>query len=215
MTSVSLTDPRLELITTARNFYQQGWMVGTAGNLSVRLGDRSFWITASGRSKGELLPSDFVRIYPDGTVEKSASNLQPSAETVIHQTLYQLLSEAQACYHIHSIENNLVSRFVNTDTLSLPPLEMLKGLGIWQENPHCEIPIFANHLQVERIAAEIQERFTVHRPQIPALLIRNHGVTVWAPSPTTARNYIEVVEYIFRYMVAACRMGMEMESNDN
>ncbi|BAZ48862.1 methylthioribulose-1-phosphate dehydratase [Nostoc sp. NIES-4103] len=202
MTSQTPSDRRLELIATARQFYQQGWMVGTAGNLSARLPDASFWITASGRSKGELLLSDFVRIYPDGKQESSA-DLKPSAETVIHQVLYHLFPQAQACYHIHSIEANLVSCFVVGDSLPLPPLEMLKGLGIWEENPCCVLPIFTNHLQVSRIAAEIQERFTINLPQVPALLIRNHGVTVWAPSLEAARNYIELVEYIFRYMVAA------------
>ncbi|OUL37114.1 methylthioribulose-1-phosphate dehydratase [Nostoc sp. T09] len=205
MTNPMLADSRLELINTARSFYQQGWMVGTAGNLSVRLSDGSFWITASGRSKGELLPSDFVRVYPNGKVEESSTDLKPSAETAIHQILYTLFPEIQACYHIHSIESNLVSRFVQEDRLLLPPLEMLKGLGIYEQNPCCVIPIFANHLQVSRIAAEIQERFATTPPQIPALLIRDHGVTVWASSPTVARNYIEIVEYIFRYMVAALR----------
>ncbi len=200
-----LPDSRLELINTARSFYQQGWMVGTAGNLSVRLSDGSFWITASGRSKGELLLSDFVRVYLNGKVEESSTDLKPSAETAIHQILYTLFPEIQACYHIHSIESNLVSRFVQADRLLLPPLEMLKGLGVYEQNPCCVIPIFANHLQVSYIAAEIQQRFATTPPQIPALLIRDHGVTVWASSPTVARNYIEIVEYIFRYMVAALR----------
>jgi methylthioribulose-1-phosphate dehydratase len=35
------------------------------------------------------------------------------------------------------------------------------------------------------------------------LLIRNHGVTVWGNSTEQARNHIELVEYIFRYMVLA------------
>ena len=69
---MSITDPRSELIATARHFYQQGWMVGTAGNLSIRLPDGSFWITASARSKGELELSDFVHVYPDGKVEQSS-----------------------------------------------------------------------------------------------------------------------------------------------
>ncbi|RUR80268.1 methylthioribulose 1-phosphate dehydratase [Chlorogloeopsis fritschii PCC 9212] len=208
MNSSTLTDARLELIAAARHFYQQGWMVGTAGNLSVRLPDGSFWITASGKSKGELAPSDFVRIYPDGRVEKAADNSKPSAETAIHQAIYNLFPEAASCYHIHSVEANLVSHFAQADVLPLPPLEMLKGLGVWEENPNCVMPVFANHLQVKRIADEIKERFSVTPPQVPALLIRNHGVTVWAPSPTEARNYIELVEYIFRYMVAAHRVGM-------
>ena len=207
MTSPSPADPRLDLIATARHFYQQGWMVGTAGNLSVRLPDGSFWITASGRSKGELALSDFVRIYPDGRVEKSSTGLKPSAETAIHQVLYDLFPEAKSCYHVHSVEANLVSRFVQEDTLPLPPLEMLKGLGMWEDNPRCVIPIFANHSQVSRIASEIKQRFLATLPQIPALLIRDHGVTVWASSPEAARNYIELVEYIFRYMVSVRQMG--------
>ncbi|MBR8836450.1 MAG: methylthioribulose 1-phosphate dehydratase [Stigonema ocellatum SAG 48.90 = DSM 106950] len=197
----------LELISTARHFYQQGWMVGTAGNLSIRLPDGSFWITASGRSKGELSPSDFIHIYADGRVEKFSPDLKPSAETAIHQTLYDLFPEAMSCYHIHSVEANLVSRFVEGDSLPLPPLEMLKGLGVLEEKPHSTIPIFANHSQVSRIASEIQQRFRTTSPPLPALLIRDHGVTVWAPSPEAARNYIELVEYIFRYMVAARNVG--------
>jgi methylthioribulose-1-phosphate dehydratase len=208
MNSRTHSDRRLELISAARYFYQQGWMVGTAGNLSVRLPDGSFWITASGRCKGELTTSDFVRIYPDGRVEKAADNSRPSAETAIHQVIYNLFPQANSCYHIHSVEANLVSRFCSGDSLTLPPLEMLKGLGVWEENPNCVIPVFNNYLQVQRIADEIQQRFSINPPQVPALLIRDHGVTVWAPSATDARNYVELVEYIFRYMVAAYRVGI-------
>lgn len=213
MKSSTQDDRRLELICAARHFYQQGWMVGTAGNLSVRLPDGSFWITASGRSKGELEPGDFVRIHPNGKVEQPSPDVKPSAETAIHQVIYALFPDAMSCYHVHSVEANLVSRFVKGDTLPLPPLEMLKGLGVWEENPDCVMPVFANHLQVSRIADEIKERFTTNPSQLPALLIRDHGVTVWAPSPKTARNYIELVEYIFRYMVAARGVGVwESES---
>ncbi|MEI2582543.1 methylthioribulose 1-phosphate dehydratase [Scytonema sp. PRP1] len=208
MKSSTQDDPRLELICAARHFYQQRWMVGTAGNLSARLPDGSFWITASGRSKGELEPGDFVRIHPNGNVEQPSPDVKPSAETAIHQVVYALFPEANSCYHVHSVEANLVSRFVKGDTLPLPPLEMLKGLGVWEENPDCGMPIFANHLQVSRIADQIKERFTRTSAQLPALLIRDHGVTVWASSPKTACNYIELVEYIFRYIVAAKGVGI-------
>ena len=204
MTNTSFIDPRPELIAAASHFYQQGWMVGTAGNLSCRIPNGSFWITASGRSKGELQLGDFIRMHLDGRIEReeSANNLKPSAETSIHQSIYNLFPDAIACYHVHSVEANLVSGFTDSENLLLPPLEMLKGLGVWEENPNCEIPLFTNHLQVPQIAAEIEERFSKTSPQIPALLIRNHGVTVWGKSTTDARNYIELVEYIFRYMVA-------------
>jgi methylthioribulose-1-phosphate dehydratase len=201
------SDSRPHLIAAARQFYQLGWMVGTAGNLSVRLSDGSFWITASGKSKGKLQAKDFVRIAPEGKViESPHPDSRPSAETSIHQAIYTLFPEAKACYHVHSVEANLVSHLIAGDKLLLPPLEMLKGLGIWEENPQVTMPIFENYLTVPRIAADIYERFSVSPPAIPALLIRYHGVTVWADSPEKAENYLEIAEYIFRYLVAARRI---------
>lgn len=200
-------DPRPSLISAASHFYAQGWMVGTAGNLSAKMPDGSFWITASGMLKGELSYQDFVRIYPDGSVHQAAPEFKPSAETSIHQAIYECFSDAQACYHVHSVEANLVSNFTLSDELPLPPLEMLKGLGLWQENPNCTMPLFANHFHVPQIAAEIKQRFQENLPQIPALLIRNHGVTVWGNTLPETRNRIEIAEYIFRYIVAAKGVG--------
>jgi methylthioribulose-1-phosphate dehydratase len=203
-------DPRPELIGAANYFYNQGWMLGTAGNLSAKMPDGSFWVTASGKSKGILKKEDFVRVYPDGNVEMAPSSvsIKPSAETSIHSCIYELFPDAQACYHVHSIDANLVSHFVDDDELPLPPLEMIKGLGIWEENPNCVMPLFDNHLNVPQIAHDIKNRFLTQKPQIPALLIRNHGVTVWANSLLTARNYIEITEFVFRYMVAARKAGI-------
>jgi methylthioribulose-1-phosphate dehydratase len=204
------SNPRSHLITAARQFYQLGWMVGTAGNLSARDSDGSIWITASGKSKGRLTETDFVRIAPDGTLLEALSpNNRPSAETSIHQVIYDLFPDAQACYHVHSVEANLVSRFVTGDYLPLPAIEMLKGLGIWQENPDVSLAVFKNYLEVPRIAQEISDRFQASPPDVPALLILHHGVTVWANSPETAANYIEVAEYLFRYIVAAHQVGIQ------
>ncbi|AFZ37445.1 methylthioribulose-1-phosphate dehydratase [Stanieria cyanosphaera PCC 7437] len=198
------SDRLLTLITAARQFYQQGWMVGTAGNLSIRHDDKSFWITASGKSKGKLTQQDFVRVNLAGEVmELSHPDNRPSAETSIHQVIYTLFPEAQACYHVHSVEANLVSNLSNHEAISLPPLEMIKGLGVWQEDPQVKMSLFENYLEVPRIAQAIYDRFTIALPEIPALLIRNHGVTVWGRSPEETQNYLEIVEYIFRYILAA------------
>jgi methylthioribulose-1-phosphate dehydratase len=204
-------DPRPELIGAATYFYTQGWMLGTAGNLSAKMPDGSFWITGSGKSKGKLYHEDFVRVYPDGNVQPAAQLeplTKPSAETSIHSCIYELFPDAIACYHVHSVDANLVSNFVEGDELALPPLEMIKGLGVWQENPKCIMPLFDNHLHVPQIADNIKTRFLNQKPHIPALLIRNHGVTVWANSLETARNYIEITEFLFRYMVAASKAGI-------
>jgi methylthioribulose-1-phosphate dehydratase len=200
-------DLRADLIAAAKHFYDRGWMVGTAGNLSAQLPDGSFWITASGRPKGQLTDRDFIRMNLDGEiVEQPVSDSRPSAETSIHLAVYNSFPEAKACYHVHSIEANLVSRLTAGDAVPLPAIEMLKGLGVWEENPQVSMPLFPNYLSVPKIADEISEAFAVSRPKVPALLIRDHGITIWANSPAAAYNYVEVVEYIFRYMVAASQV---------
>jgi methylthioribulose-1-phosphate dehydratase len=197
------TDPRLTLIEAAQQFYHLGWMVGTAGNLSIRMPDNTFWITASGKSKGKLKEDDFVRVDLEGKlIESPHSQNCPSAETSIHQAIYSLFPDANACYHVHSIEANLISRFAENNDLSLPAIEMLKGLGIWTENPKISMPVFANYCHVPEIAQTIRERFQILPPDVPALLILDHGVTVWGHSPEQAQNYLEVSEYLFRYLIA-------------
>jgi methylthioribulose-1-phosphate dehydratase len=199
-----MTDPRLALIDASHRFHQLGWMLGTAGNLSARVDEHSFWITASGKSKGRLEKQDFLRLDRTGKIlETGHADNRPSAETSIHQAIYHRFPEAAACYHVHSIEANLISHFAEGDHLPLPPLEMIKGLGVWLENPRVSLPVFTNHLEVAKIAHEIETRFQSSPPEVPALLIVDHGVTVWGQSPETTENYLELVEYIFRYMVAA------------
>ncbi len=205
-------DLRTDLIAAAKHFYDRGWMVGTAGNLSARLPDGSFWITASGRAKGQLTPSDFIRMNLDGgIVEQPVADSRPSAETSIHLAVYNCFPEAKACYHVHSIEANLVSRLVAGDSVSLPAIEMLKGLGVWEENPQVSIPLFPNYLEVPKIAQEICQFFINSSPSVPALLIRDHGITVWADSTAAAYNYVEIVEYIFRYTIAANQLNLDLK----
>ncbi|MGL5082280.1 MAG: methylthioribulose 1-phosphate dehydratase [Microcoleaceae cyanobacterium] len=206
-------DLRQALTLTAQQFYQQGWMVGTAGNLSAKLPDQSFWITASGKQKGKLTEQDFVRISPQGEViETLNSTNRPSAETSIHQAIYTLFPEAQACYHVHSVEANLVSNLFAGDRVPLPSLEMVKGFGVWVECPQVSMALFQNHLDVPKIADDILARFKQTPPDIPALLIRNHGVTIWGKSPTETENLVELAEYIFRYLVTAHQLGISVES---
>ncbi|WP_293340428.1 methylthioribulose 1-phosphate dehydratase [Microcoleus sp. CAWBG58] len=204
-------DLRTDLIVAAKHFYDRGWMAGTAGNLSARLPDGSFWITASGRQKGQLTDSDFIRMSSEGAiVEQPVPDSRPSAETSIHLAVYDCFPGAKACYHVHSIEANLVSRLTAGDSVPLPAIEMLKGLGVWEENPQVAIPLFANYLEVPKIAKEICEYFAVCEPSVPALLIRDHGITVWADSTAAAYNYVEIVEYIFRYTLAASQLNLNL-----
>jgi methylthioribulose-1-phosphate dehydratase len=194
------------LAEIASVFYQRGWMFGTAGNLSARARTMpdNYWITASGVPKGQLEESDFLRISVASmeVIEQINPYNKPSAETSIHQVIYRSVPDAGACMHVHSIASCQVTNDVGEGAteLPLPNVEMLKGLGVWEENPTVSIPLFENHLDVPTIARQIEQRLSISPPRVPALLIRNHGVTVWGSSIQEAFNRTECIEFIFAFL---------------
>lgn len=210
--------PRAALVDIARDFHARGWMPGTAGNLSVRVrdpgssdtdksSDDTFWITASGLPKGRLETTDFVRVgVKDGAVvEQFDMSARPSAESAIHQVIYRHFAEAMACLHVHTVDACLACAdlpFTAID-MPLPALEMIKGLGVWQQNPLVTLPLFENTLDVASIAGAINGRFKGMLPMVPALMIRGHGVTVWGDTVQEAYNRVEVAEFLMSYLARA------------
>jgi len=200
-------EPRAALAAVAREFYRRGWMPGTAGNLSVRAGGGpapAFWITASGVPKGQLDDDDFllVNVADDAVIERLRAGQKPSAETSIHRAVYRLFPDAGACLHVHSVDTCIaVGRLpAKAQQMHLPPLEVIKAMDIWVENPQLDMPVFDNWLDVPKIAGEIEQRFAAQPPRVSALVIRDHGITVWGATLQQAFNRVEVVEFIMSYM---------------
>ncbi len=194
---------RTALVEIARDFHRRGWMSGTAGNLSAR-DDAGFWITASGRPKGRLDVTDFllVDVADGGVIERASVDGKPSAETAIHRVIYQCFPAARACLHVHTVEACLAAARVAEDArvLPLPALEMIKGLGIWEQHPRVSLPLFENTLDVSKIAGAIAARFEREPPEVPALMVRDHGITVWGGSLQEAYNRVECMEFILSYL---------------
>ena len=190
----------------ARDFHQRGWMPGTAGNLSARdeFQPASFWISASGLAKGQLHCDDFLQVNIDSceVVQRFKETARPSAETRIHRIIYQHFPQARACLHVHSVDACVAGDKVpaGQDQLALPPLEVIKGLGIWEQSPSVSLPLFENLLDVAQIAAQIDQRFKQTPPPVHALMIRDHGVTVWGESLQQAYNRLEIVEFLMSFL---------------
>ncbi len=199
--------PRAALVAIARDFHARGWMAGTAGNLSARDDDHHFWITASGRAKGRLEEADFLllKIHSGEVAEQTAADNKPSAEASIHRVIYRLFPDARACLHVHSVDACVAADTAKpkAKALRLPPLEMIKGFDIWEQDPAVDLPLFENHAEVRQIADEIHARFSKTTPAVSALMVRSHGVTVWGKSLQQAYNRVEIIEFIMSYMAKA------------
>ncbi len=202
-------DSRQALVEIARDYHARGWMSGTAGNLSARADHEHFWITASGKPKGRLDGDDFllVRAKDGAVVEKRRATDKPSAETAIHAALYRLFPEARATLHGHSVAAVTAAARAKKGALGLrlPAIEMLKGFDIWQQNPKIDLPLFENILDVNRIAVAIEKRFAKTKPALSALMVRDHGATVWGHGLQEAYNRFECLEFLFAVMMRTRR----------
>ena len=184
-------------------------MSGTGGNLSARADHGHFWITASGKAKGRLDADDFllVGVVDGAVVERRRASDQPSAETGIHAAIYRRFPDAGACLHGHSVAGCTVTHRVKHGAhgLRLPAVEMIKGFDIWTSRPKIDLPLFENLPDVSRIAAAIEARFRKRPPPLTALLVREHGPTVWGTSLQTAYNRFETLDFLLQIAVALPR----------
>jgi methylthioribulose-1-phosphate dehydratase len=197
-------DAREGLVRASRDFYRRGWMAGTAGNMSVRIDDKMFWLTASAKPKGNLDTTDFVKMGIDGKlVDPIIEGNRPSAESKIHEVIYRRFPDAGACLHVHSVDAYLATRrhAYKQNKMLLPNIEMLKGFNIWEQQPDVYLDVLENHLDVSQIALDIDERFDSYTPRLSALMIRDHGVTVWGVDLQTAFNRVEILEFIMSFLV--------------
>lgn len=183
-----------------RLFFSRGWSTGTSSNYSVVTArdPLELLITASGKDKGNLGPTDFVRVGADA-LPVSEGQPRSSAETWLH-VVAASQPQIGAVLHTHSIWGTLLSDvFFDQSGFWIEGYEMLKGLAGVTTHQHRQwIPIYENTQDIRALAAEIQPQF--ENPQHPpwhGFLIRQHGLYTWGQTLADARRHVEILEFLF------------------
>jgi methylthioribulose-1-phosphate dehydratase len=189
-----------DLIEVGADFHRRGWSLATSGNYSVVLGrdPLRLLLTASGRHKGQLKPTDFVIVDETGRLAV-ASDERPSAETMLHVVLARQPGIG-AVLHTHSVWGTLVSDWQHpTGFVRLAGYEMLKGLGgISTHETTLDVPIFDNTQDIPRLATEVEQRLVdPDRPLRYGFLIHRHGLYTWGRDLAEARRHVEAFEFLF------------------
>ncbi len=91
---------RQSLTDVCKLLYNRNLTVSAGGNMSLRINDREFIITPTGRNKGMLGPDDMVKIDVEGNV---LSDGKPSIEHKFHLELYKRNPETNAVIHCHPL----------------------------------------------------------------------------------------------------------------
>lgn len=192
-----------------RRFYTLGWVSGTGGGISLRLGQRVF-MAASGVQKEAL---DHDAIFELDLASGEVVQEPPSAKGYRCSACKPLFLEAMrardagAVIHSHS-KNALLATLISTDVFRVTHLEMLKGLkGVGYADVH-EVPVIDNTAHEEDLADSLADAIRRH-PNAHAVLVRRHGAYVWGGDWREAKRHAECYDFLFEVAVEMKRLGLD------
>jgi methylthioribulose-1-phosphate dehydratase len=188
-----------QLIAAGRQLYEQGMVPATSGNFSARLDNGQLAITVSGRHKGKLTEQDIMVVDAAGV---SLDERRPSAETLLHTSIYQRFPEARVVLHPHSVNATVLSRQCE-EWLTLQDYELLKAFpGIDTHACAVRMPVFANDQNIARLAQKV-DACLAELGEVPGYLIRGHGFYTWGESMDDALRHVEAFEFLFACELAS------------
>ncbi|MFF4351855.1 class II aldolase/adducin family protein [Streptomyces sp. NPDC001530] len=175
-----------ELVATARRTVADGLVVGTSGNVSVRVGG-TVLVTPTGVPYDRLTPDDVVGVDLDG--RQVLGSLFPTSELPMHLAIYRA-TDASAVVHTHAAHATAVSTLVP----ELPLIHYMAGaLG----GPVRVAP-YATYGTPE--LAENMLQALAHRT---ACLLQNHGTIAYGTSLNQAYDRTAQLEWMCRVWLLA------------
>jgi L-fuculose-phosphate aldolase len=186
-------DARAALCAFGRRAVDEGFVVGSSGNLSVRAGELVA-VTPSGVPLDRMTPGDCPVLDMSGHVVEG--DRAPSSETPMHLALYEADEAAQAIVHTHAVFGAVVA----TTRTVLPAV-------------HYNVLLFGGH------DVRVAEYATYGTPQLArnvraalaggrqAALLANHGGVTLGADLDQAYERTRILEWLCEVYVRACGMG--------
>lgn len=175
-----------ELVATARRTVSDGLVVGTSGNVSVRVSE-TVLVTPTGVPYDRLTPDDVTGV--DLTGRQILGTLRPTSELPMHLAIHRT-TDARAVVHTHAVHATAVSTLVP----ELPLIHYMSGaLG----GPVRVAP-YATYGTPE--LAENMLRALTGRT---ACLLQNHGTITYGNTLSEAYDRTAQLEWMCRVWLTA------------
>lgn len=188
---------RAQVAATCRALRAEGLVVGTAGNVSVRVGDLVA-VSPSGLDYDDLTPG-LVGVHRlDGTPVDAP--LEPSSELPLHLEIYARTA-AQAVVHTHAVASTALSCVVDEVPASHYYTAMFGGPV--RVAPYAT---FGSDALARNVAAALEGR--------RAALMGNHGAVVVAGNLAKALDLVRYLEYVCDTHLRALSTGLPVRTLD-
>ncbi|QNA77899.1 class II aldolase/adducin family protein [Streptomyces sp. So13.3] len=175
-----------ELVATARRSVTDGLVVGTSGNVSVRVGDLVL-VTPTGVPYDRLGPVDAVAVDLDG--RQVAGRLRPTSELPMHLAVYRGTG-ARAIVHTHAVHATAVSTLVD----ELPAIHYMAAAMGGRIRVAGYAPYGTDELAAQVLRA-LRDR--------SACLMRNHGTLVYGATLDQAYDRTAQLEWMCQVWLTA------------
>ena len=175
-----------DLVGTARRTVSDGLVVGTSGNVSVRVGD-TVLVTPSGVPYDRLTPDDVTGVGLDG--RQVIGTLVPTSELPMHLAIYRT-TDAGAVVHTHAVHATAVSTLV-------PELPLIHYMAAALGGPVRVAPYAAYGTD------ELAEHMLRALAGRSGCLLQNHGAITYGATLDQAYDRTAQLEWMCRLWLTA------------
>ncbi|MFE3185112.1 class II aldolase/adducin family protein [Streptomyces violascens] len=175
-----------ELIDTARRTAAEGLVVGTSGNVSVRVGELVL-VTPTGVPYDRLGPADTIAVDLEG--RQVMGTLRPTSEIPMHLAVYRN-TDARAVVHTHAVHATAVSTLVT----ELPLVHYMAAAlgGPVRVAPYA---LYGSEELAENMLRALEGR--------TGCLLQNHGAVTYGTGLAQAYDRTAQLEWMCRLWLTA------------
>ncbi len=175
------------LVATARRTVSEGLVVGTSGNVSVRV-EGTVLVTPSGVPYDRLTPTDITGVDLDG--RQVLGTLTPTSELPMHLAVYRTTGAAAAVVHTHAVHATAVSTLVP----ELPVIHYMAGAlgGPVRVAPYAT---YGTDELAENMLHALADR--------SGCLLQNHGTLTYGTTLDQAYDRTAQLEWMCRLWLTA------------
>jgi L-fuculose-phosphate aldolase len=185
---------RAEVCRFAKRMYEDGMVVGTAGNVSARVPDAALVaITPSSLPYEDMTPDDIVLLDLEGNTV--GDGRPPSFEKTVHLAIYHARADIGAVLHTHALYCSVLACLQRP----LPPV--IEEL----------VPYVGGQVDVATYgmsgSSELAANIVAALGEKSAALVANHGNVCCGKTLAKAFKVAQLVERVARIYVTATQLG--------